>query len=262
MATKLRVPRSRSIVRDRPQECRKLQWFRFLACAAFIIGAQCLSVSAQGSPPTTTVHHGKISADLANALAQLSYAARLPMVGELSQPLPKISIPEGSDPLGSLLNEIVHQASGYKWELRGSVVHFYNERLHQANFNPLSRKFPKFVMPENVSELTYKLPNLEATVLEDKPAQGVIMTGFAERSLEKDALQSSVLEEITGREILFRAMQERPTFSVLVIFLSEKPTKAQALKAEWFWQSFRSDLHPVYADVPQEWPLRGVGPHK
>jgi hypothetical protein len=225
---------------------------RVLMGLALVFGSQCGLSSTEKFSPAKSIHHNQISSDLANALAQVSHAVGMPMVAQLAQPLPKIFIAEGTHTTNYLLEEIIRQAPGYSWELHGQVVLIYSRLLKEAPFNPLTHRFARFSMPDNVSALKYMLPNLAATLLEEEPAKGIIMTGFGDQALEKESLQPSTLENVSGEEVLIRAMEESPTFSVVIVFASAKPTKGQALKAYWSWQSLKADQRPVYPDSPHD----------
>jgi hypothetical protein len=198
------------------------------------------------------IHHEPASGDLANVLAQVAYWVKIPMVAELAHPLPKIRIPEGSQTGRSLFEEISRQAKGYRWELDGSVIHYYNEQLRMAPANDLNGVFSRFVMPDNASDLKVKLPCLALAVL-DTNRSGVLVSGFGDAALKKDPLQPATLVNISGRDILARAASESPTFFVVVVFPTANPTTVgEARRAQWFWQSFKSRLGPIYAAPPPD----------
>jgi hypothetical protein len=201
------------------------------------------------------ISHGHLTGDLANVLAQVSYSTKIPIIGELALPLPTIDIREGSHSGRYLIQAIADQAAGYKWQSQGLAVLFYKQTLEQQKLNPLSLRFPRFVMPENVSKLKYILPSLEGGLLEGPSPKGVLLTGFGDVALEKYSLQAATLENVSGREILVQAARQSPFFSVIVIFDESKlKNKKESANAEWHWQSFSSALMPIYPPNPKEGP--------
>lgn len=191
-----------------------------------------------------------ISADLANTLARVAWLSHLPMVAELAQPLPKIEIVHGTYIVKELLQEIARQAPEYQWESEGKVIHFYNRKLKDAKFNFLSMTFPEFTMPRNVSELKLTFPQRENGLLQGFSGGGMLITGFGDANLEKDTLEPAMLKNVTGRDILLRAANERPTFLSIVVFPNAEPTKEQMEKdmnRNWFWQALKDQkAGPLY----------------
>lgn len=214
----------------------------------------CSPVNGQSDFLSQTITHASLSGDLANVVAQVAHSGRIPMIVELAQPLPQIKIPGGSHTGRHLLELIAQQAPGYTWEVKGTVVHFYNRRLSQAKFNFLNLKFRQFYMPRNVSELKYELPTLVGGLLHGYDGLGGAFSGFGNTELEKDRLQPAGLVSVTGREILFRAATESPTFFTVIVFPSAAPKtikEAEQTTLNWFWQSFNGQLQRLYIQPPR-----------
>jgi len=200
---------------------------------------------AQDAVFSGPVQHGPISEDLANVLARVALLYRVPMVAELAQPLPRIQIAAGAEGVGRLLREIERQAPGYEWEAAGRVLHFYSKRLRAARFNFLNLRFARFSMPPNLSELKLTFPAREyGLLLQGYSGGGIVTTGFGDAMLERDLLQPAVLENVTGREILFRAADESPKFLTVIVFPNDDPTKKEMerdMNRNWFWQSLEEE---------------------
>lgn len=197
------------------------------------------------------VGHGQLSGNLADALAQIAWISHTPMLAELAQPLPKIQIHEGSHSVQALLQETIRQAPGYQWEVDGEVIHFYHRKLAQAQFNFLKLKFPHYLMPPNLSELKLTFPTLEIGLLRGSSERGYAISGFGDKTFEKEPLQQVTLENVSAREILLRAANERPSFFTVIVFPNSQPTKVQAERVgtNWFWQSFKEPLQPLYTQT-------------
>jgi hypothetical protein len=198
------------------------------------------------------ISHGPISCDLANALGDFAQQAQMPLFAELAQPLPRVNITAGNARVRDLLEMIIKQSPGYTFEVKGGVVHFFDERLVAAHFNFLNSTFHDFVMPGNVSALKYKFPGLVVALLSKESARGVILTGFGDPDLVGERLEEEHLNEVTGREVLFKAMTERPEFLTVIVFPSNSPkTKEEAEQAtvNWFWQSLRTSERPMFVQT-------------
>lgn len=211
--------------------------------AGFALVAACPSVCAQTAPLGRIVRHDAISADLANALAQVAWRSQMPIIAELAQPLPKVDLAEGSDSVEYLLQAVARQAPGYQWEAEGRAVHFYNAKVEGANFNFLNLTFPRFAMPGNLSELKLTFAAREYGLMQGYSDGGIATTGFGDAILEGNLLQHTVFENITGREILLRAADESPTFFTAIVFPNADPTKTQVMRdmnRNWFWLPLRA----------------------
>jgi hypothetical protein len=210
--------------------------------ASFALAAACPSVRAQVGSLDRVVRLDETSADLVNVLAQVAWLSQLPIIAELAQPLPKVQIAEGSHSVEYLLQTIAQQSPGHQWEAEGKAVHFYNEKLKGAKSNFLNLTFPRFTMPGNISELKLTFAAREYGLMQGHSGGGIVTTGFGDAVLEKDLLQHTVLENITGREILLRATNESPTFFTAIIFPNAAPTKRQMeldMNRNWFWQALK-----------------------
>jgi hypothetical protein len=214
-----------------------------------------MPVCAQGAPYNRAVQHGPISEDLVNALAQVASLSNMPIIAELAQPLPEVQVAAGTEDVGDLLREIARQAPGYDWEAVGRVVHFYNKKLRRAKFNFLNLRFARFSMPANLSELKLTFPTREfGLLLQGYSGGGIVTTGFGDAMLERDLLRPAVLENVTGREILFRAANESSTFFTVIVFPNADPTMKQMerdMNRNWFWQALTEEhLGHLYVQAP------------
>lgn len=222
--------------------------------AAFLFMVNCSPVNGQSDFLSQAITHASLSGDLANIVARVAHSGRIPMIVELAQPLPKIKIPGGSHTRRHLLELIAQQVPGYAWEVKGTVVHFYNRRLSQAKFNFLNLKFRQFSMSRNVSDLQLWFPTLEVALLNGRETSGAAISGFPNAELEKNRLQSEGLVNVTGREILFRAATESPTFFTVIVFPSAAPRtrkEAEQTTLNWFWWSFNEEFRPFYVQLSQ-----------
>jgi len=212
------------------------------------------SVHAQRDPLAEVITCQSTSSDLANTLAEVAWRTHLPMIAELSQPLPRIEVAEGTYVVKDLLQSIARQAPGYEWRSEGQVVQFFSRQLKDAKFNFLNLTFPRFVMPPNLSELKLTFPTLEYGLLQGLSGGGMIVDGFGDVALEKDSLPPATLEGATGREILIRAANERPTFFTVIVFPNNDPTKKQMeidINRNWFWQALKGQgAGPLYVQPP------------
>jgi hypothetical protein len=195
-----------------------------------------------------------ISADLADTLARVAWLSKLPMIAELAQPLPKIEIASGTYVLKDLLQGLVGQAPDYQWEIKGKVIHFYSRKLKEAKFNFLNLRFFHFAMPSNLSELKLTLPQHENALLQGSADTGILITGFRDLALAKDQLEPAIFENISGREVLLQAANERPTFFTIVVFPNSDPTKKEMerdINRNWFWQALSGQIPgPLYVQPP------------
>jgi hypothetical protein len=171
----------------------------------------------------------------------------VPLIAELSQPLPKIPTAEGVQLNSNTLDQLVKQAPGYQWKMEGKVVHFYNKKLSKAEFNFLNLKFPRFTIPPNLSDFKLWFPGRATGLLEGYTGEGGATTGFGDTQLEKEKLQRTTLENVTPREVLIHVANESPTFYAVLVFPSATPTKVGAEKhVSWNWGSLNEKLKPLY----------------
>src|ERR1700688_2118454 len=174
-----------------------------------------------------TIKCGPITTDLANALVRVALLSRVPIIAELSQALPAVDVSRGTYIVKDLLDGIARQSPGYEWRFEGKAVHFYSRRTKDAKSNFLNLRFPEFIMPGSLSDLKLMFPGREYALFEGSPGGSMIIEGFGDPVLKGDTLQTTPLENVTGREILFRAADERPTFATVLIFPNDEPTKKQ-----------------------------------
>jgi hypothetical protein len=209
-----------------------------------VLAGACSRSNAQAAIFSTVVRHQSISTDLANALGQIAWLSDLPMVAELAKPLPRIQIAEGMHSVEYLLLEIVRQAPENEWERAGRVIYFHNKKLKYAKFNFLNLRFPRFAMPNNVSEIKLTFPQREYGLLQGYSGGGIVTTGFGDARLQKDLLQPATLVNVTGREILLQVANESPTFFTVIVFPNAEPTKKQMeqeMNRNWFWQALKDE---------------------
>jgi hypothetical protein len=222
---------------------------RLRVIMSLVICLHSISALAQHrSPLDRVVQHGQVSGDLATALAEIAQSIQMPLMAELAQPLPKIQIAPGTHTGEQLLQKVIQQALGYRFDADGPVVHLYDAHLASSQFNFLNLRFQKFVMPKDVSELKYKLPGLAAALLDADSTRGVILTGFGDPELAKLSLQPGTLENVSAREILLLSETENPDFLTIIVFPNDAPTKEEARQAtvNWFWHSLKVPLRPLY----------------
>jgi len=210
-----------------------------------LLAGTCNLGGAQDAHFDQAIRNKSISADLANSVAQVAWLSQMPVIAELAQPLPTIQIAGGTHSLRYLLDDIVRQAPGYQWEAKGKAVHFYNKVLRDTKFNFLNLRFARFTMPSNLSEFKLSFPEREFGLLQGYSGGGIATIAVGDTVLEKDLLQPTTLENVTGREILLKAANERPTFFSVIVFPNADPTKKQMeqdMNRNWFWQAFK-DQH-------------------
>lgn len=209
--------------------------------------------AAQSDRLNAVIKWESTSADLASTLANVAWQSHLPMIAELAQPLPKIEVAEGTYVVKDLLQGIARQAPEYQWRAEGGAIHFYDRELAGAKFNFLNLRFSHFAMPNNVSELKLILASKEFGLLRGYSGSGFMITGFGDALLQKNPLRPAALENVTGREILFRAANESPTFFTVIVFPNVDPTRKQMerdMNRNWFWQSLKEQPGPLYVHPP------------
>jgi hypothetical protein len=126
--------------------------------------------------------------------------------------------------------------------MEGKAVHFYNKKLREAGSNFLNLRFPRFVVPADLSELKLRFPGQAIGLAEGYSGAGWATTGFGDTLLEKEKLQEVALEDVTPLEVLVRLANESPTFYTLLVFSSATPTKAEAKQVVWQWGSLKERL--------------------
>jgi hypothetical protein len=215
--------------------------------SVLLVAAACLFGGAQSRSQDQPIKYGPIPGDLANALAEMARASRVPIVAELSQPLPHITMTNGAKVSDDSLNQLLKQAPGYEWKREGKTIHFYNKQVRVARFNFLNWPIPRFTVPINLSELKLWFPGRVVGLLEGFTAEGGVVIGPGDTELAKEKLQQVTLENKTGLEILLRIANENPTFYTIVVFPKSTPTKKQAeLNVSWFWGSLHEKSAPLY----------------
>lgn len=217
-------------------------------CICGVLGA------SDRNPLNQAVRCDPMATDLANALMRVAWLSRVPIIAELAQPLPSVDVSQGTYIVKDLLDGIARQSPGYDWRVEGKAVHFYSKRVKDAKSNFLNLRFPEFTMPSSVSHLKLTFPGREFALFEGSPGGSMIIEGFGDPVLEGDSLQAKRLENVTGREILVRAVDERPTFATVLIFLNDDPTKKQVeldMNRNWFWQALNAEHpDPIYVQPP------------
>lgn len=211
------------------------------ALALLVLLALC-SIALPASPPRLSQQ------DLANALVEMARTSRTPLIAELVWPLPMV--PAAKDlPLDpEHLNSLLRYAPGYKWEVNGRIVYFYNSKLQRARFNFLKLKFPLFTMSPNLSQLKLWLPPRAVGLLEGYTSEGAVITGLGDPQLEKESLPNVTLHDVTPLDVLMTAAKDSPSFYSLIIFPSATPTRSQAEKqVNWQWGGLAEKPHPIYA---------------
>lgn len=215
--------------------------------SVLLVAVACLFGGAQSRSQYQPIQYGPIPGDLANALAEMARASRVPIVAELAQPLPHITMTNGARVSDDSLNQLLKQAPGYEWKREGKTIHFYNRELRGASFNFLNLRIHRFTVPINLSELKLSFPGRAIGLLEGFTAEGGVAIGPGDTELAKEKLQQVTLENKTGLEILLRVANESPTFYTIVVFPNSTPTKKQAERnVRWFWGSLNEKSVPLY----------------
>jgi hypothetical protein len=231
---------------------------RMRCCSALLalaLAGVCPFGPAQGDSLNEVIKSGPISGDLASALARVAWLSQKPMIAELAQPLPRIEIADGPYVVKDLLHEIARQAPGYEWQAEGEVIHFYNAKLRRARLNFLNLTFPRFIMPPNLSDLKLTFSTREFALLHGYTGTGIVTSGFGDALLEKDSLRPETLENVTGRDIVFRVANESPTFFTIIVFPDADPTKEQMetdVNLNWFWGSLKEKPSPLFVQLPKD----------
>ena len=206
-----------------------------------VLLALCSNALATSPPPLA-------QQDLANALVEMARTSRTPLIAELAWPLPMVPSAKGLPLDPEHLDSLLRYAPGYKWEVFGRLVYFYNSKLQRARFNFLKLKFPLFTMSPNLSQLKLWLPPRAVGLLEGYNSEGAVMTGLGDAQLEKDSLPKVTLHDVTPVDVLMTAAKDSPTFYSLIIFPSATPTRSQAEKqVNWQWGSLADKPHHIYA---------------
>jgi hypothetical protein len=219
--------------------------------------------SAQTKPPQPAPEYGQPPADLANALVQMAKNSHVPLIAELVWPLPNVSPPGGTPANEEALNRLVQAAPGYDWKFEGKALHFYNKRLHDAKFNFLNCKFPRFTIPPNLSDLKLWFPPRSIGLLEGYTGEGGAISGFRDESLGKQSLQRAVLENVTPLQVLFHVADESPTFYTVLVFPSAHPSRSDAEnRVNWQWGSLSEPQKPIYAQPSPRKPGSETGENK
>jgi len=223
--------------------------------SVLLVAVACLFGGAQSPSQYQPIQYGPIPGDLANALAEMARASRVPIIAELAQPLPHITMTNGAKVSDVSLDQLLAQAPGYEWKREGKTIHFYNKQLRVARFNVLNLLIPRFTVPINLSELKLSFPGRVNGLLEGSAAEGGVVIGPGDTELAKEKLQQVTLENKTGLEILLQLANESPTFYTIVVFPKSTPTKKQAEhNVSWFWGSLNEKSVPLYVQ-----PMETIG---
>jgi hypothetical protein len=201
--------------------------------------------------------HGKYSGSLPEVLRCISQDYRIPLIAELSQPLPvSVRVEEGRDTARELFSRVSKTVLGYNFEvLPDDVVHFFWQDLAHSSGNFLNLEFRQFTMPANVSELKLLLPAKLNGLRNGLEGDGVVTSGFGSPVLRQLTLRPEVLSNVTGRDILIKAARETKGFYCIVVFppLSKSPTKfANYAFQHWFWgpAHLEAEAPPMYIQPP------------
>ena len=103
--------------------------------SVLLVAVACLFGGAQSPSQYQPIQYGPIPGDLANALAEMARASRVPIIAELAQPLPHITMTNGAKVSDVSLDQLLAQAPGYESKREGKTIHFYNKQLRVARFN-------------------------------------------------------------------------------------------------------------------------------
>jgi len=177
----------------------------------------------------------------------MARAGHLPLVAELVWPLPKIATVEGIPANQQTLNQLLAQSPGYEWKMEGKVLHFYNKKLRQSQFNFLYWKFSRFTVPSNLSDFKLWFPGRVIGLLEGYTGEGGATTGFGDTEFEKRSLNSETLDDMTGLDVLLHVANEAPMFYTVLVFPSSSPSRSDAEnRVSWQWGSLDEKLRPLY----------------
>jgi hypothetical protein len=229
--------------------------FLMIVLLEVILGAS-LRGAAQVRPPLAgnlsqvsfgvAVEHPEFRGDFVNLLLAVARTYRIPLIAELSEPLPKdITIPSGTHNASQILDILMQTVHGYSWQQVGAVARIYQADLATAPGNFLNYKVKKFQFPQTVSDLKLILPNILSSVTQSTPGSGGVVTGFRSKELSGDKLPPKVLRNTTGREILLQAANLSPHFAAVIVFPSPHPKRQGQSDRDyatrnWFWASLSS----------------------
>lgn len=190
-----------------------------------------------------SVEHPELRGDFVNILLAVARRYRIPIVAEVSEPLPKdVTIPSGRHNASQILNILMQAAPACSWQREGIAAHVYEKKLLAAPGNFLNYKVKKFRFPATVSDLKLMLPSVLTSVAQGTLGRGGVVTGFRSKELSADQLPPKVLQNTTGRKILLEAVNLSPHFASVIVFPSSHPKRQAQNERDyatrnWFWVS-------------------------
>lgn len=183
-------------------------------------------------------------APLKQALEQIAQTYGVPIFAELANPEPEIDIPKETTTPRRLLDGLALLYPQYKWTIHGSIIHFYDETVRDEPGNFLNVKLKSFTISGTVADVDLRLKSEVNKVRLGINAPGELIVGLSPTALRKDRLPKLSLEDVTGREVLFRLAEMAPEFYTAISFPRQKAlTEAdiQEAFAGWVWAS----IHPA-----------------
>lgn len=210
--------------------CAKLRVIGALLLTFCLTGA--LPALNTSSFPAEAKEHPAISGDLVFALAHVAQVFDVSLVAETAQPYPaNVRLPGGIHTAQELLNLLVQQCPGYRWQEKGSVAWVYNEDVLHSSGDFLNRRIDRIKMPVSLADLHIQLP-VEVSVAEGR-GRGVT-AGVAPREQQEFHLAPETLTGVSIRDVLLRAGTEVRLFC-LVVFPNSNPTESDEDEAFSNW---------------------------
>ena len=200
------------------------------------------------------VPHPSKSGDLAEVLSFLAHTYRLPLIAELAQPLPKVTIAANKQRVPQVFDSLMQQAPGYAWAWENGVVHVFNKRLLTQSKNFLNWRLTNFISPIDLGTFSSALPTQLHNLEIGYHGLGSVGNGLIPQKLQQILLPGQTFRNASARQILFSTAQSSKQFYSIVVFPNAHPrTHADAEFAfqNWFWRAIgdQSSQH-IYAQKP------------
>ncbi len=179
-----------------------------------------------------------IHAPLKQALKQIAKTYGVPIFAELASPEPELDIPKETTTARRLLDGLALLYPQYKWTVHGSIVYFYDDAVRDEPGNFLNAKLKSFTISGTIADVDLRLKSEVNKVRLGINTPGGLIVGLSPIALRKGHLPKVLLENVTGREIMFRLAEIAPEFYTAISFPRGRPlTEAdiQEAFAGWVW---------------------------